>query len=146
MIEYRSVVEGIDASWLNGFFEGWPRPPSAETHLRLLRSSAHVVLACDSDARRVVGFVTAVSDGVLAAYIPLLEVLPSHRDRGIARELVRRIFSELEHLYMVDLCCDPGLRPFYEGLGMTPVAGMALRNYANQAGTGASEAPKTRRR
>ena len=36
------------------------------------------------DAGRVVGFVTAISDGVLSAYIPLLEVLPEYQGAGSA--------------------------------------------------------------
>ena len=54
----------------------------------------------------VVGFVTAVSDGVLSAYIPLLEVLPEYQDRGIGSELMRRILEQLDDLYMVDVLCD----------------------------------------
>lgn len=64
---------------LTGFFEGWPSPPSEERHLALLRGSSHVVLAWH--AEEIVGFVTAISDGVLAAYIPLLEVRPGWRGR-----------------------------------------------------------------
>jgi hypothetical protein len=32
----------------------------------------------------VVGFITAISDGVLTAYVPFLEVLPAHRRQGVA--------------------------------------------------------------
>ena len=60
----------------------------------------------------MVGFITAISDGVLSAFIPLLEVLPAPGP-GIGSELVRRMLSELEDFYMVDLVCDPELEPFY---------------------------------
>ena len=49
------------------------------------------VLARVVDGERsgqVVGFITAISDGVLSAYIPLLEVLPGWRSQGIGGELV----------------------------------------------------------
>ena len=75
------------------------------------------------------GFVNAISDGVLSAYIPLLEVLPAHRGKGLGRELMERIFVQLQGLYMVDVSCDPEIRPFYESLGMTAGVSMLRRNY-----------------
>jgi ribosomal protein S18 acetylase RimI-like enzyme len=95
----------------------------------LLRGSSHVVLA--RDGRRVVGFITAISDGVLSAYIPLLEVLPDHQGRGIGKELTRRLLAQLEGLYMVDLSCDEDLVPFYEPLGLMRLdAALGIRNRA----------------
>jgi GNAT superfamily N-acetyltransferase len=125
-VEYVTSAEGVDPHQLNGFFEGWPSPPSPEKHLAMLRGSSHVVLAREAD--EIVGFVTAISDGVLAAYIPLLEVRRQWRGKGIGLQLVRRLLAELDHHYMVDVVCDPELIPFYERFGMTPLAGMALRN------------------
>ena len=117
-----------------GFFEGWPDPPSVHTHLRILKSSAEVVLAIDDTTNAPVGFITAISDGVLAAYIPLLEVLPPHRGRGIGRELVRRMLDRLDGLYMVDVVCDEDVFPFYERAGLRPYTAMIHRNYAAQSG------------
>lgn len=136
MISYLHTADGIAPTDLRGFFVAWPDPPSPETHLRLLENSDHVVLAFDDETRRVVGFVTAISDGVLSAYIPLLEVLPSFRGQGIGHELARQILEQLTGLYMVDLLCDAELQPFYERLGMRPATGMMLRNYRRQAGRG----------
>ncbi len=107
--------------------------PSPETHLRLLENSDAFVLALE-ESGAVVGFVTALTDGVLCAYIPLLEVLPAYRGGGIGHELVRRMLSKFGDLYMVDLLCDPGLRPFYASMGMSPATGMMVRGYTNQAG------------
>ena len=127
MIEYAESVDGVDARHLEGFFVGWPEPPAPERHLELLRGSDHVVLARDGE--RVVGFVTAISDGVLSAYVPLLEVLPEYQGRGIGSELMRCLLARLEHLYMVDLCCDADLEPFYRRLGLqTWDRGMGIRN------------------
>ncbi len=138
MIRYTDSLDGIDSGQLGGgFFVGWPNPPSAETHLRMLRGSAHVWLALDDESGQVVGFVNAVSDGVLAAYIPLLEVLPSYQGRGIGSELMRRMLAKLADLYMVDLLCDEELQPYYEQLGMRRATGMLARNYAAQSGRGA---------
>lgn len=135
MIQFIGSHESIQIEQLSsGFFENWPNPPSPETHLRLLRQSDAVVLALDESSATVVGFITAISDGVLAAYIPLLEVLPEYRNRGIGKELVRRMLERLDELYMVDLLCRPDLQGFYGSLGMEPAVGMMRRRYERQAG------------
>ena len=126
-VEYRESVVGLTADSLRGFFVGWPQPPSSERLLELLRSSTYAVVAVDGE--RVVGFVTAISDGVLSAYVPLLEVLPDYQGRGIGSELARRVLARLEGLYMVDLACDEELVPFYERLGLMRVGvAMGIRN------------------
>ena len=135
MIRYTDSLDSISADQLaGGFFVGWPNPPSAETHLRVLGGSAHVWLAVDEASGQVVGFVNAVSDGVLSAYIPLLEVLPAYQQRGVGAELVRRMLETLSGIYMVDLLCDVELQPYYERLGMRRATGMLVRNYAAQSG------------
>lgn len=134
MIRYTDSLEGIAADRLTGFFVGWPNPPSPETHLRLLEGSDEVVLAVDDDSGRVIGFITAITDGVLSAYIPFLEVLPEWQGRGIGQELVRRMMERLSGLYMVDIVCDPGLTPFYRRFGMVPGSSMMLRRHEHQSG------------
>jgi predicted N-acetyltransferase YhbS len=125
-MEFRMSTEGVSPGDLVGYFEGWPAPPSPERHLALLEGSSHVVLA--QEEGRIVGFVTAISDGVLAAYIPLLEVRREWRGKGVGSELVRRMLAALEGCYMVDVVCDPELVPFYERFGLVPLAGMGRRN------------------
>ncbi len=134
MIEFRDNADGVSPPQLEGFFEGWPDPPSPETHLRLLQQSTDVILAVDSETGRVVGFITAVSDRILAAYIPLLEVLPAYQGQGIGSQLVRRMLQRLEHLYMIDLVCDPEVAPFYERLGMRRMLAMVVHKQAQQSG------------
>ncbi len=104
------------------------RAARAAEHLRLLRASSHVVVARDADGA-VVGFVNALSDGVLTAYIPLLEVLPAHRARGIGSELVRRLLDAIGDLYMVDVMCDDDVFSFYEQFGFVRASGAVLRRY-----------------
>jgi ribosomal protein S18 acetylase RimI-like enzyme len=133
-IRYTVSLEGVTAERLQGFFVGWPDPPSPETHLRILAGSWALVLAIEAHTGRIVGFITAISDGISAAYIPYVEVLPEHQGCGIGSELVRRMLVKLRDLYMVDLICDPDIQPFYERLGMRRYSGMILRNYDRQAG------------
>lgn len=123
-----SVDDLVEGDLGGGFFEGWAAPPSPSRHLQILRNSAHVVVARD-DAGAVVGFVNALSDGVLCAYIPLLEVLPEHRGNGIGTELVRRLLATLQGLYMIDVMCDDEVYPFYERFGFAPGRGAVTRNY-----------------
>lgn len=134
MIDYLDNADNISPAQLHGFFVGWPNPPAPETHLRILRGSDAVVLAQDRETGAVVGFITAITDGVLAAYIPLLEVLPAYQQRGIGQELVKRLLQHLHNFYMIDLLCDEELQPFYERAGMRRATGMLLRNYQNQSG------------
>lgn len=134
MITYRLDTAGLTPDHLAGFFHGWPHAPSPATHLRLLQGSDSIVLAVDEETGRVVGFVTAIADGVLAAYVPFLEVLPAYRGRGIARELMRRLRDALDGYYMIDLVCDPELQPFYESLGFRRMVAMAVRDYERQPG------------
>ena len=73
-------------------------------------------------------------DGVLSAYLPLLEVLPAYRGRGIGSELVRRVLSALGDLYMVDVTCEADVLPFYRALGPSPATGASVRRYPRQSG------------
>lgn len=126
----RFVVDdltGVDLGDLHGFFEGWPEPPPPEALLAVLRGSTHVVLA-RAEGGAVVGFITALSDGVMAAYLPLLEVRPRWRGRGVGSELVHRMLDRLGGLYMVDAVCDPELVPFYERFGLRPATAMCRRD------------------
>ncbi len=132
MIVYANSATGVVADQVQGFFVGWPNPPSADAHLRILQGSAQVVLALDDATNNVVGFITAISDGVSCAYIPHLEVLPAYQGQGIGSELMRRMLDYVRDLYMIDLLCDPEVQPFYERLGMHRAHGMLIRNFERQ--------------
>jgi GNAT superfamily N-acetyltransferase len=128
-VVYSDDGSAVRPEELRGFFARWPAAPSPERHVELLRRSLVAIVARDEG--RVVGFATAVGDGVLSAYIPLLEVLPEWQGRGIGSELVRRVLARLGGLYMVDLCCDAELEPFYRRLGFAVLdRGMGIRNRA----------------
>ncbi len=133
-MQYKYNLDDISSDMLRGFFVDWPNPPSPQTHLKLLENSSKVVISVDEQSKQVVGFITAISDGVLSAYIPFLEVLPAHKNRGIGKELIKRMLEELSNIYMIDLCCDDDLIPLYKKFGMIRSNGMLLRNYKMQSG------------
>lgn len=134
MMIYKNSIDGISSDMLKGFFVDWLSPPIPNTHLKLLKKSSKVVIALDDNINQVVGFITAISDGVLSAYIPFLEVLPEYKNKGIGTELVNQMLKELENMYMIDLCCDDDKVPFYEKFGMIKSNGMVGRNYEMQSG------------
>jgi ribosomal protein S18 acetylase RimI-like enzyme len=131
---YKNSLDGISSNMLEGFFVDWPNSPNPQTHLKLLQNSSKVVIALDDHTNQVVGFITAISDGILSAYIPFIEVLPEYKNNGIGKELVKQMLKELEDIYMVDLCCDDDLVPYYEEFGMIKSNGMLVRNYRMQSG------------
>lgn len=125
---YTTTVDGLSsASFAEGFFERWAAPPTPEEHLELLSRATHVSLALLGQT--VVGYATALSDGLLAAYIPLLEVLPEHRRRGVGTQLVKRLMRTIGPVYMIDVMCDADVLPFYRRLGFRPAGGAVVRNY-----------------
>jgi ribosomal protein S18 acetylase RimI-like enzyme len=134
MITYIDTVDAITPDKLTGFFVGWPKPPSIETHLSILKNSAEIVLAIDIDSNRVIGFINAITDKTLAAYIPLLEVLPEYQSQGIGTELLKRMLKKLEDYYIIDLMTDPDKESFYTRHGMKRGFAMMIRNYNRQNG------------
>ena len=134
MIRYTDSIGEIRPSMLEGFFEGWIKPPSKDTHLKILEHSYTAIVAIDDSTENVVGFISAISDGVLTAHISLFEVLPEYRNRGIGTELLKRMLEKLKDLYGISLMCDEQLQPFYTRFGMLPGTGMNIRNYEKQAG------------
>ncbi len=134
MIFYTDSYQNITSDKLKGFFVGWLNPPSPEVHLKLLKNSDYIVLAIDEKTGNVIGFISAISDGVLSAYIPFLEVLPTYQKKGIGAELIRLMLDKLNGYYMIDLLCDTDLQPFYEKFGMNRANGMMFRNYKKQSG------------
>jgi ribosomal protein S18 acetylase RimI-like enzyme len=129
MIEYRDSLDGIVPAMLKGFFVGWKTPHSPETHLRILRNSDHAILAVDSARKRVVGFITALTDYEQSAFIPMLEVVPEYQSRGIGTRLVSMMLEKLSGIQAIDLTCDKGLQSFYKRFGMLPSVGMVIRRY-----------------
>jgi GNAT superfamily N-acetyltransferase len=130
VINYTDDLASVREDMLHGFFVGWPRRPSAAQHLAVLRGSYRSVVAIDDAAGRVVGFVNMLSDGVLTAFIPWLEVLPGYQGQGVGGELMSRILDGTDRFYSVDLVCDAALVPYYERFGMRRASSALLRHPA----------------
>ncbi len=133
-IIYNQDIAAITLNQLEGFFVGWKNRPDEATLKQLLDKSDEVIVAVDSHSNKVVGFISAITDGVLSAYIPFLEVLPEYQKKGIGVELVQRMLKTLESLYMVDIVCDEELVPFYEKMGLKRHTAMIRRNFEHQSG------------
>ena len=130
MIEYQDNLDSITPSMLEGFFVGWTNKPSPEKLFRLLKNSQHIIIAVEN--KRIIGFINAISDQGLCAYIPLLEVLPDYQNQGIGKKLVNRLLKVLnEKYYMIDIVCDDNLTRFYEKFEFTKHTAMIRRNYKN---------------
>ena len=82
MVEYK-INDNIEPGELDNFFHGWKSPPSIEIKEKLLNGSDLIVTA--RDAGDLVGFLTAISDGAMHAFISLIEVLETHQSKGIGR-------------------------------------------------------------
>ncbi len=126
---YSKQLEKVEIA--DGFFQGWIDPPSKKKHREILEKSYRALVAVDESKGEIVGFINAISDGVLSCYIPLLEVLPKYQHQKIGSELVIRMLADLSDFYMIDLCCDKELQAFYEKVGMKPTLGMIKRNHVH---------------
>ena len=126
-IELSKDLTDLSEGDLKGFFVGWPTKPSADAHLRQIKGSTLAILAREAGSRRVIGFITALTDGVLFGYISALEVLPGYQGRGIGKELVDAVLAELKQVYAIDLVCDPDAQPFYAKSGLIPYHSMVAR-------------------
>ena len=125
MIWYTNDINKITVQNLQGFFVGWAKPPTSEQHYDHLSNCAFFVAALDKE--RVVGFISALSDRVGCAYIPLIEVLPDYQKQGIGTELMRRMLEILKDISNIDLMCDENVQSFYERFGMKKLSGMGIR-------------------
>jgi len=124
-ITYTSDINDIGVEMLEGFFAGWAKPLTIEQHYSHLTKCAHFIAAIDN--AKVVGFISALTDGIGCAFIPLLEVLPEYQKRGIGSELMRMMLDKLNDISAIDLMCDDNMQKFYERFGMKKLSGMGLR-------------------
>lgn len=137
LVRYAHDLTGVSGESLDGFFVGWPVPPTLDRRYAMLRGSSEVIIAWDVPSGKLIGFISALTDGQMCAFIPLLEVLPEYQGRGIGSELVRRMMRRLEQFYSVDIVCDANLCKFYEKLGFFQCHSMIQRRRETLIGSNA---------
>jgi len=71
MIEYK-ISDRIIPNELGCFFQDWKSPPSIKVKGKLLNGADLIITARENG--KLIGFLTAISDGVMHAFITLVEV------------------------------------------------------------------------
>ena len=107
------------------FFVGWNYKPKVDLKTILL-SSTYFVIALDK--LKIVGFITCNSDKCISAYIPLLEVLPKHKNQKIGTQLMTKMLEKLKNIYMIDVVCDTNLNSFYSKFNFKSHNACIIRN------------------
>ena len=126
---YTDNLSNININQLQGFFNNWKNPLSPQNHFKLLKNSSYIILAIDIDQNKVIGFITALSDNITSAFIPLLEVLPEYKNNGIGSILIKKMLDKLKHISNIDLTCNESLKSYYIRFGFQPARAMVIRKY-----------------
>lgn len=108
------------------FFVGWPVKPSYELVMKHFEASHPLFLLNENSD--VVGFISALTDHGLYAFIALLEVRKSEQGKDFGKFLVAEMLKSLEGTYAIDLVCDVDLDGFYEPFGFKKWNAMIQRN------------------
>ncbi len=90
---------------------GWSRPLN-EKELREVLEAGPAVGAWDGE--RLVGFVRALSDGHLAAYVEDVMVHKDYRRGGVGERIMSRLLEEIKQSANVSLFCERPVARFYE--------------------------------
>jgi GNAT superfamily N-acetyltransferase len=98
---------------------GWSRPGSEEDIAEVLEAGP-AVGAWDGD--RLVGFVRALSDGHLAAYVEDVMVHQDYRRDGVGGQIMARLLKEIGQVANLNLFCELPVVQFYEGNGFRPTS------------------------
>lgn len=126
MITYSHSLDAVTDADLTGLLAHWDFIPPNGTLLAMLHSSTHVILARDESSSTLCGYITALSDDVVCAYISALEVRPAFRHQGIASALITQMTNQLQ-TYGTYLSCAPNMAAFYEAQGFKQTVGMSKR-------------------
>ena len=126
MIEYK-INDQIIPDELDRFFQSWKSPPSKEIKDKLLDGSELIVTARENG--KLLGFLTAISNGAMHALITLVEVLESHQGKGIGKHLLNLAISHFKGYYDIVLITDPDKGAFYKKLGFDEIYGMHIRDF-----------------
>jgi GNAT superfamily N-acetyltransferase len=107
--------------------EGWTTPTTRPSEaLAAWRASWPALVAAEADS--VVGFIRALTDGVVTTYIAELLVVPQWRGRGIGRALLDACHQLYPHTRL-DLLSMPTAGRFYEAIEFRSFAGFRKSYY-----------------
>ena len=123
---YYDFDRSVKEADLEGLLSHWDFKPPPGTLLKMLQGSSIAIVVREASSPRVCGYVAALTDRSVCAYISALEVRPEYRKRGIGTVLLNRVTERLD-VYGTYLSCAAAMIPFYEAVGFKPVAGMSKR-------------------
>lgn len=126
MIEYK-INDSVTQDELDSYFQNWKSPPSSKIKGRLIAGSDLIITAREKG--KLLGFLTAISDGTMHAFITLVEVLQLHQGKGIGKHLVNLAISYFKGYYDIVLITDPDKGAFYKKLGFDEIYGMHIRDF-----------------
>lgn len=101
----------------------WEEGTPPELVDRIIKGSFLFVVA--EEGGRAIGMARVLSDGVSDAYIQDFVVHPSHRGKGVGREILRFIVDELKKrgITWIGLIAQPGTVEFYRKEGFAVMEG-----------------------
>lgn len=115
-IDYKDTREiDLDQVLLLYRANHWAAATKPDLLNQALQHSDTVISAWEGD--RLVGLGNAISDGFLVVYYPHLLVLPTHRGRGIGREIISRLQTKYHGFHQQILVADSQAIGFYQKCG-----------------------------
>ncbi|QEZ44107.1 GNAT family N-acetyltransferase [Cupriavidus oxalaticus] len=119
-MEIRNLLPGdIEAARQLLIANGWSnRIGGPDKFARLVANSQRVAVAVEGG--EIVGFARALCDDVSDGFLSMVAVAPSHRRRGIGRELVRYVMGNDPDITWVLRAARSSEAAFFGQLGFTP--------------------------
>ena len=115
-VEYRDEVKLPRQQVVNLYSQcEWSSASKPDALLLALANSQTVISAWHQNS--LIGLGNAISDKALVVYYSHLLVLPSYRNMGIGREIVKRLQSRYIDFHQQILLAIDSAVPFYEKLG-----------------------------
>lgn len=125
-------LDGIDFGELSALFEASP-PMGNKTAADLKIAFGNSMFVCFvRDGGKLVGAGRALADGVYAAYIGDIAVLPGHRGIGLGKRIVAELLRMAAGHKKIILYSVPGSEGFYAKFGFRRMR-TAMAIFENQA-------------